>query len=168
MQRAWLSLTFLFAHAATSQCISNKEVRPIDNAWKIESVSFFQYYNYTGYGPSLEIEFDLYRPYLDKCPAELKMMSPRQCQWALSNAGVHCDNTHIYGNPRNIKFPKQQWFNCTGRATMLLPRKWSQDSPEQHWLKWRVVQIDEIDSSSRKAYEIPFRSLTMEVVYGQR
>jgi hypothetical protein len=82
MQHASLSLTFPFARVATSQCISNQDVRPIDHAWKIESIYFLRYGNDTGSGSSLKVYFDLYRPCLDKCPTELNTMSLRECQWA--------------------------------------------------------------------------------------
>ena len=150
MQLALLHSTFLFAHAATTQCINNRDVRPIKNARKIEGVSFFRRGHLKDSKSSLKAEFDLYRPYLDKCPPELNTMSRRDCQWALSNAGVHCSNNQyidLYGNPMGKTAPGQTWFNCTGRATMFLPGKWMKADPEQPWLKWRIAQFDELPTT---------------------
>lgn len=167
MQLALLSSTFLFAHMATTQCINNMEIRPVENAWKIESVSFFRSGHLKDSNSLLRAEFDLYRPYLDKCPPELNTMSRRDCQWALSNAGVHCSNNQ-YIDATGKTAPAQTWFNCTGRVTMLLPDKWMKDDPEQPWLKWRIAQFDELPTTPQNVSQVPFRSITMEVTYGQR
>jgi hypothetical protein len=171
MRLALLSATFLFAHAATTECINNGNVRPIENAWKIESVSFFRRGHLKDPESMLRVEFDLFRPYLDNCPLELNTMSRRDCQWALSNAGVHCINDQyidISGNPINEMAPGRTWFNCTGRATMLLPGKWMKDDPEQAWLKWRIAKFDELPNTPQNVSQVPFRSVTMELVYGQQ
>jgi hypothetical protein len=166
-----LLATFLFAHAARTQCINNGNVKPIENAWKIESVSFFRQGHLKDSKSSLRVEFDLYRPYLDKCPPELNTMSRRDCQWALSNAGVHCSNNQyidLNGNLMGKIAPEQSWFNCTGRVTMLLPGKWMKDDPEQPWLKWRIARFDELPTTTQNVSQVPFQSVTMEVAYGQR
>jgi hypothetical protein len=170
MQLALLSATFLFAHAATTQCIHNGNVNPIENTWKIASVSFVRRGFLKDSISSLQAEFALYRPYLDNCPPELSMMERRDCQWELSNAGVYCSNgQHIDVNsdPRGQVALGKSWFNCTGRVTPLLPEKWMKEDPEQSWLKWRIAQLDELNTLQNIS-QAPFRSITIEVAYGQR
>jgi hypothetical protein len=173
MRLALLPTTFLFAHAATTECLG--DIKPVENIWKIESVSVFRDGHLKEPKSMLSVEFDLIRPYLDKCPPELNWMSRRDCQWALSNAGVHCVNeqyNNISGNPIGEMAPGRTWFNCTGRATMLLPGKWTKEDPEQAWLKWRIAKLDElayeVPTTPQNISQVPFRSITIEVAYGQQ
>jgi hypothetical protein len=153
-----------------AQCITNRDIKPVENLWKIESVAFFRSGDIKDPQSLLTTEFNLYRPFMDSCPPELKAMEPRDCRWALSNAGVHCSKQQVFldGKPVGRMAPHQEWFNCTGRVTMLLPGKWMKDDPEQAWLKWRVIKLDELPSAPQNITILPFRSITIEVVYGQR
>jgi hypothetical protein len=169
MRLPLLFATFLFTHVALTQCINNGNVRPIENTWKIASVSLVRIH-FKDSISSLRAAFALYRPYLDDCPSELSMMERRDCQWELSNAGVQCYNGQemdVNLDPRDQVALGKAWFNCTGRVTPLLPGKWMKADPEQSWLKWRIAQFEEA-LTIQNVSQVPFQSITIEVVYGQR
>ncbi|KAF2664694.1 hypothetical protein BT63DRAFT_443741, partial [Microthyrium microscopicum] len=155
-----------------------------DNQWEIEYVQLKKWADPKGAAPEVEMSFNLYRTYLNKCQGcpkgdlgifgILQCLSPQlspPCGWILPDNPIRCTGRAkmdvIEGKLRSAS----KWETCQSYPRAI---EGERNVPEdrKQFIKWRPIDWEEQDLRDLKPppnqnyTECPFTSAKIEIMYG--